>query len=206
MATTTNYGWTTPNDSDAFKLGASAIRTLGNSVDTTLGTALGGAYPGLRFIKSQAVGTAVPNVSVTGAFSATFDDYKILYVGGASSVSSPYLYLSLNGITTGYFTSGTFQSLVSATVNTFNFPATTVFYAGAMGQVRTRFECDLTDPFNAIPTEFNSKWANYDNTSSTTGTAGGTNVASTSATGFTLAPASGTITGGTIYVYGYGKS
>jgi hypothetical protein len=36
MATTTNYGWTTPNDSDAFKLGASAIRTLGSAIDTTL--------------------------------------------------------------------------------------------------------------------------------------------------------------------------
>ena len=35
MATTTNYGWTTPNDTDLVKDGASAIRTLGSSVDTT---------------------------------------------------------------------------------------------------------------------------------------------------------------------------
>jgi hypothetical protein len=35
MATTTNYGWTTPNDTDLVKDGAAAIRTLGNSVDTT---------------------------------------------------------------------------------------------------------------------------------------------------------------------------
>jgi hypothetical protein len=36
MATTTNYGWTTPNDTDLVKDGASAIRTLGSSIDTTV--------------------------------------------------------------------------------------------------------------------------------------------------------------------------
>jgi len=35
MATTTNYGWTTPDDTSLVKDGASAIRTLGTSVDTT---------------------------------------------------------------------------------------------------------------------------------------------------------------------------
>lgn len=36
MATTTNYGWTTPDDTSLVKDGASAIRTLGSSVDTTV--------------------------------------------------------------------------------------------------------------------------------------------------------------------------
>jgi hypothetical protein len=35
MATTTNYGWTTPDNTDLVKDGALAIRTLGSSVDTT---------------------------------------------------------------------------------------------------------------------------------------------------------------------------
>jgi hypothetical protein len=35
MPTTTNYGWTTPADTDLVKDGASAIRTLGSSIDTT---------------------------------------------------------------------------------------------------------------------------------------------------------------------------
>jgi len=35
MATTTNYGWTTPDDTALVKDGAAAIRTLGTSVDTT---------------------------------------------------------------------------------------------------------------------------------------------------------------------------
>ena len=35
MATTTNYGWETPDDTDLVKDGASAIRTLGSAIDTT---------------------------------------------------------------------------------------------------------------------------------------------------------------------------
>lgn len=35
MATTTNYGWTTPDDTSLVKDGAAAIRTLGSSIDTT---------------------------------------------------------------------------------------------------------------------------------------------------------------------------
>jgi len=36
MATTTNYSWTTPDDTDLVKDGASAIRTLGSAADTTV--------------------------------------------------------------------------------------------------------------------------------------------------------------------------
>jgi hypothetical protein len=35
MATTTNFGWTTPNDTDLVKDGAAAIRTALNGVDTS---------------------------------------------------------------------------------------------------------------------------------------------------------------------------
>jgi hypothetical protein len=35
MATTTNYGWVTPDDTALVKDGAAAIRTLGTSIDTT---------------------------------------------------------------------------------------------------------------------------------------------------------------------------
>jgi hypothetical protein len=36
MATTTNYGWTTPDDTSLVKDGASAIRSLGSAIDTTV--------------------------------------------------------------------------------------------------------------------------------------------------------------------------
>ena len=43
MATTTNYSWTTPDDTDLVKDGAAAIRTLGTAIDTTVFTNAGAA-------------------------------------------------------------------------------------------------------------------------------------------------------------------
>ena len=42
MATTTNFGWTTPDNTGFVKDGALAIRTLGNSIDTSLVDLKGG--------------------------------------------------------------------------------------------------------------------------------------------------------------------
>lgn len=42
MATTTNFGWATPDDTALVKDGASAIRTLGSSIDTSLVKLKGG--------------------------------------------------------------------------------------------------------------------------------------------------------------------
>lgn len=42
MATTTNFGWTTPDDTALVKDGASAIRTLGSSIDTSMAGLKGG--------------------------------------------------------------------------------------------------------------------------------------------------------------------
>ena len=42
MATTTNFGWTTPDDTDYVKDGAAAIRTLGSAIDTSLVDLKGG--------------------------------------------------------------------------------------------------------------------------------------------------------------------
>ena len=48
MATTTHFSWTTPDDTALVKNGASAIRTLGSSADSTVQdqviAALMGAY------------------------------------------------------------------------------------------------------------------------------------------------------------------
>ena len=40
MATTTNNGWETPDDTDLVKDGALAMRTLGDDIDTSVGTGL----------------------------------------------------------------------------------------------------------------------------------------------------------------------
>ena len=45
MATTTNYGWTTPDNTALVKDGAAAIRTLGSSIDSTLKTQIDAQIP-----------------------------------------------------------------------------------------------------------------------------------------------------------------
>lgn len=45
MATTTNYSWTTPDDTALVKDGAAAIRSLGSSIDSTLKTQIDAQIP-----------------------------------------------------------------------------------------------------------------------------------------------------------------
>lgn len=45
MATTTNYGWTTPDDTALVKDGAAAIRSLGSAIDSTLKTQIDAQIP-----------------------------------------------------------------------------------------------------------------------------------------------------------------
>ena len=42
MANTTNFNWETPDDTDLVKDGASAMRTLGSAIDTSMGDLKGG--------------------------------------------------------------------------------------------------------------------------------------------------------------------
>ena len=61
MATTTNYSWSTPDDTDLVKDGAAAIRTLGSSIDTTVFTNAGAA------INKTIVDAKGDLISATGA-------------------------------------------------------------------------------------------------------------------------------------------
>lgn len=206
MATTTNYSWTTPNDSDPFKQGASAIRTLGSAVDTTLYTALGGNYPGLRRVKSQTIGTAVGSVQVTDAFNATYDEYKIIISGGLASAGSVHLLLTIGNINANYYSSGVYQVATSSTQVVYNASNAAVSYPGYCGNQNMRHEIDIANPFLTKSKLMNTRFSNYDNVNSTGGTVYIVNTNATSQTYFTISPASGTLTGGRIDVYGYGKS
>ena len=204
MATTTpNYGWDVPTSTDYVKDGATAIETLGDDIDATLWTALGGAYPGLRLIKKQTVGSAVGSVQVTSAFSATYENYKIIYNGGTSSTTTS-LKFKLGASTTTYYgayiyTSYAGGSVLSAGVNN----GADWAYAGSVDTNSLNLNCDVMSPFLAKYTQITCGAVNY---STNRGIFNGSHETNTSYTDFTLTPASGTLTGGTIYVYGYGIS
>jgi hypothetical protein len=205
MATTTpNYGWDVPTSTDYVKDGATAIETLGDDIDSTLYTALGGAYPGLRLIKKQTIGSAVASVTVTAAFSATYENYLVKVVGNGSSASS-VLFFRINGSTgTSYQSVGYIVNYASNTL-TGNGPAinSNGFRANEMSSAgNNSCEIEIYRPFTVTQTSAISH---------SVSDAGGssyhhrdTNAASS--TDFTIAPSSGTISFGTIYVYGYGAS
>jgi hypothetical protein len=97
MATTTNYGWTTPDDTALVKDGAAAIRTLGSSVDTTTKnlnpeTTLGDiAYrSSTANVKTRlGLGTAGQVLKVNSG--ATAPEWATLSAGGMTLISSTTL-------------------------------------------------------------------------------------------------------------------
>jgi hypothetical protein len=78
MGTTTNNGWTYPESTDLVKDGATAIQTLADDIDTTLGV-YSPATPGLVQIGSTVTFSGVASVSLPNdTFTTTYDNYLIL--------------------------------------------------------------------------------------------------------------------------------
>ena len=207
MATTTpNYGWDVPTSTDYVAQGAVAIETLGDDIDATLWTALGGNYPGLRLIKKQTIGSAVSSVTVTSAFSATYDVYKIIVAGGVSSGTSGFQ-LQLSGITTGYFSNMNYRTFANTGNQVANSGSQSAWiWQGGTSTSAQQMNSDIFNPFLTRPKSINSNFYKFDG--GDVGISMGYNNSTTSATGFVLSASDGgaTLTGGTIYVYGYGAS
>jgi hypothetical protein len=160
---------------------------------------------GMWLVKTQTVGSAVSSVSVTSAFLGDYNNYKIIYEGGVSSVSAVLFRMQLSSITgASYYSSGMQQTAISPTVVTTNAAASTVWTLGYTGNQFMRWEMDLANPNAAgAGKTANIKYACYDTSNSYGGTSAHWLISTAGTTGFTLSPASGTISGGSIYVYGY---
>jgi hypothetical protein len=203
MATTTpNYGWDVPTSTDYVADGAVAIETLGDDIDATLYTALGGAYPGLRLIKKQTIGSGVSSVTVTDAFSATYENYKILISGGSAS--------SNTNMTFQYgATAGTSYKFVLIYADYNNTPkslgstGTSGFtYGGNATTNGLSALVEVNSPFLTKNTRVRSDWFSP----TEAGVLSGIIDTTLSYTSFTFNTGAITMTGGTIYVYGYGAS
>ena len=200
--TTTNYAWTYPTSTDLVKDGATAIQTAIQGADTTLFTALGGNYPGMRLVKKQTIGSAVSSVTVSSAFSATYDAYRIIITGGTGSVNNDGIALTLGATVTGYnagYSGATYTTGINTTIS--NNAAAAWNPSGYVQTDGIQFDVDLANPFLAKNTYFSNKVISSVNAR----TGAGVLLNTTSYTAFTIAT-SGTMTGGTIYVYGYGIS
>jgi hypothetical protein len=156
---------------------------------------------GLWLVKSQAVGTGVSSVTVTGAFSADYDNYRIIYSGGTAS-SATDIGLKLGASITGYYSSLQFQVSSAGTVSAAGATngAAWPWVGGASAGQSVHASFELFDPFRAVYTKLRN--GQYQNTTAF-GTVNGEHQVATSYSEFTLTPAAGTITGGTIRVYGF---
>lgn len=157
----------------------------------------------LQLVKSQTVGTAVSSVTVTDAFSATYDAYRIIAAGVAGSGNGNVTF-QLTGLTTGYsgnLISANYASGAPASSGYNNIASIT--HGAGVDLTSLHLDIDIDGPFLARPTFIICKY--IDGASS--GVATVKQTSSTSTTGFTItAPSTSTFTGGTIRVYGYANS
>jgi hypothetical protein len=208
MATTTNYSWTTPDNTAYVKDGASAIRTLGSSVDTTLFNITNGKNVGLVPILTTTF-SSIASTNISSIFSATYDNYRILVnIAQNSTFSANYIQLRIGAttVTNNYDRRGVFLNSGS-TVSGSGTAAESTLLIGQTGNGGRSFHTiDFANPFLTVPTIGTVVAA--DNESG-----GGRdmflssiyNSNSTSYDSLVLGCSAGTITG-TIRVYGYRNS
>ena len=162
------------------------------------------ANSGMVVVKTQAVGTAVSSVTVSSCFSATYDNYKIMYTNGQGSTAMD-LSIQLSGITTAYYggimnVSSAPGGVAVAGVNN----AASWTYSGMMrgSSAGGMLDIDIYGPFlSTCRARAHAPYVRSDDQSFGTFTGIVENTAS--ATGFVLGVSGGTLTGGQITVYGY---
>jgi hypothetical protein len=162
------------------------------------------AGSGLTLVKTQTIGSAVSSVAVTGAFSATYENYLITVSGGVGSTGSTFR-LQVGSATTGYYSAGILTSYSSGSTSTVINTGASFTQAGTYSTSSMVSRIELQSPFLTKPTAYSSDYIFLD-TSASSGRVQGYLNDTTSHSAFTLIAVSGTLTGGTIRVYGYGTN
>jgi hypothetical protein len=158
---------------------------------------------GLWLVKTQTVGTGVSSVTVTGAFSADFDNYRITWTGGNLSASDSLRLQfgpsSVPGYSSSYET-GLNYGTPAASAFAYNSSGTFVWVGGG-GATTAWFFVELLNPF--LP-EYTRMLQGAYQSGSAFGNSYGVHSQTESYTDFTISTAiATTMTGGTIRVYGY---
>ena len=161
-----------------------------------------GVTPGLVLVKTQPVGSAVSSVAVTDVFSATYTNYRVVVSNVDCSVSDNAIALIFGATTSNYYSATRLFSTAGGTVEVNRSAATSayLFVSSTNNDMSSSF--DVYQPFlneftSAAGTSFNFSYTNV---------FGAFLPTAASHTGFTLTATSGTMTGGTIKVYGYANS
>ena len=107
MSTTTNFGWETPDDTDLVKDGAAAIRTLGQSIDTSL-MDLEGGTTGQILAKASSTDmdfswveppVTAPSYTLINTGGTTLSGAGTVTISGISGKNDLYIFIA--GVTGG---------------------------------------------------------------------------------------------------------
>lgn len=144
MATTTNFGWETPDDTDLVKDGAAAMRTLGNAIDTSFVDLKGGTTNQV-LAKNSNTDLDFKWVADATGIPATIIDAKGDLIAGTAADTAGRLAVGTNGhVLTADSTTGTgLKWAAVATTKSFSLlnsggttltGATTITYSGISNQ------------------------------------------------------------------------
>jgi hypothetical protein len=176
--------------------GTGGLQLVTTATCSSGGTAVGGVVT---------IGSAVSSVTVATAFSSTYDNYKIVVSGGVASTTCN-LQLQLGSTITGYYSISQQIYYTNAATEYASQNNGTMFQSFGAGSTNSlQANCELGQPNVAKITTMSTPI-----TQLATGGVGGIHTGflndSTQYTSFLIKPNTGTLTGGTIRVYGYQNS
>ena len=188
--------WVIPNSPTTNPTGLELITTCtATSAGGTSATASGGIVT---------LGTSNTSVTVSNAFSATYDNYKIILSGG-SSAGDANLRITLGSTATGYYAAGIYVGYTAATIYGTNTNNGTFIDFGYGSTNALSGTGEIESPFLAKRTVLRTSPIST-STTYPFGVFGGYLNDATSYTAFTITTSAPAMTGGTITVYGYRKA
>ena len=161
---------------------------------------------GLTLIKSQTIGSAVSSITVTDVFSSTYDNYKVVINGGVGSINLIGILMTLGSNASGVQGVAVGADYGSAAVSADAANNIAAFeWAGQASTGGIYMSGDIIAPNLAKYTYGSFSGSRFNNNVYVVG-AFYEIVNTTQFTAFTLTFNQGTLTGGTIRVYGYANS
>jgi hypothetical protein len=163
-----------------------------------------GVTPGMVLVKTQTIGSAVSSVTVTDAFSATYENYLVTISGGVGSAAVEAIRFRIGTAATNYYGgfTGTTPAGAVAAVGANN--TTSASIAGYSTTSNLFMNGFINGPFLA-----KTSYMFFGGVRDGAGGFGSSfyeHFDATSYSSFSFFPASGTLTGGTVRVYGYANS
>jgi len=192
MGTTSNMAIPYPESSDYVADGATAMENMATQIDDK---------SGLVLTKFVTIGTTVSSVTVTDCFSSTFDNYQIVVVvDQCSGVGS---YVSRFGATTTNYSSTMAIDGFSGTLTGYARSNGGSFMYSALSHTAdpSTFTITVAAPNLAKYTQVHGTWQGR----SAAGWCGGVLTDTNSYTSYVLTTDTGTMSGGSIRVYGMNK-